>query len=101
MPMVTALLGMAAMAPPRSPMALAVLVSGVRVSTRVPRAANCSGVSSGWASLKARWPLMPMPPKAMSTPPSSSIRRSTLPGSAGSGKTRCSGGMSSSASTLE
>lgn len=69
MPMVTHQRGMSSTAPLRSPIALAVRVSREISSTRVGRARNWSGVSSSWASLKATWPLMPMPPKQMSTPP--------------------------------
>ena len=100
MPMVTHLWGMSSRAPPRSPTQLVARVSGWMSSTRVGSWANCSGVSSGWGSLKARWPVMPMPPKAMSTPPSSSMRAGMRPRSLGSGNTRCSSGMSSSGSIL-
>ena len=98
MPIVTHFLGIASIAPFRSPIALATRVSRLMVSTRVCSAANSSGVSSSCASLKARWPLMPMPPKAMSTPPRRSISRAMAPVSCGSGKTRCASGISSSGS---
>ena len=100
MPMVTHQRCMSSMAPLRSPMALAVRVSRLISSTRVWRPLNCSGVSSSWASLKARWPLMPMPPKQMSTPPSFSIVRAMLSGSLGSGNTRWPSGMTSSGRIL-
>ena len=60
------------MAPLRSPMALAHLVSLEMARTLVSRVANSSADTSS-ASLKARCPFIPIPPKHISTPPSSSI----------------------------
>ena len=80
---------------------LIVRVSRVSDSTRVGSAANSSGViatpGSG-GSLKAMWPLMPIPPKQASTPPRLAIRLAIRSGCCGSGNTRCSGGGASAAS---
>ena len=99
MPMVTALLGMAAMAP--APVADGVGGLGLRGqgSTRVPRAANCSasapaGLVEGQVAVDTDAAEGDVhAPQLLDEPV-------TLPGSAGSGNTRCSGGMSRSGSTL-
>ena len=67
-------------------MQLVARVSGWMESTRVSSAANSSAESSGSGSLNARCPVMPMPPKAMSTPPSSSMTRTDAAGVCGVGE---------------